>query len=82
MVQVPQAVKESVTRCKHNLICLESDCSDGQYPLCRVKYAAAENILFLNTDEYGDCPYQLPFGDGMICRCPVHYFLHNKRDSS
>ncbi len=72
---VPQSVVDSADRCEHNHSCLtERRC--GPHEMCDVSEADGRNILFLCAGKDVVCSYRIPFGNGHICRCPVHYWLH------
>ena len=75
--QVPHTVQEKAKKCIHEFSCLKTG-QCGECELCPVEYANGGEILFLKDRKYKVCPYRLPFGDRQICRCPVHYELHQQ----
>lgn len=45
---------------------------DPTFDLCRIDYVAAGGeVLFVSADQCRDCGYQIPFGEGLVCGCPV-----------
>ena len=73
-ISVPDDVLARADKCRHGYSCLETGkCGDRK--LCKVDVADGQDVLFLEDSHYANCPYRLPFGDGQICRCPVHYWL-------
>jgi len=74
-INVPKEVLDSVEGCEHGFTCLEKKPSCGERKMCKVLDVDGKNILFLRDRENAVCHYRLPFGDGQICRCPLHYWL-------
>ena len=71
--KIPGSVLSETTKCLHDFSCLKtSKCGDRE--MCEIEYVAGENILFLASQNTMDCPYRLAFGEGHVCRCPIHYY--------
>jgi len=62
-------VREAV-QCERGHACL---CGEG---LCEVDAAAFGEVLFCRAGRW--CRYQMPFGDGAICRCPVRKEIYRR----
>ena len=72
---IPEKVINETSMCEYHFSCLKP----GQLqdnPICSVDYADGHNVLFLKKDESRPCPYQVPFGYGMVCTCPTHFAIH------
>ncbi len=74
---IPEAIISETSKCEHDFSCLKSG-QQVKRPICPVDYANGRNVIFLKTDEPIPCHYQIPFGYGMVCRCPTHFELHKK----
>ena len=61
-------------RCPYDFACL-NPASLGDKPMCEVRDADGQDILFLKTKEAATCPYRLPFGYEQVCSCPTHYAI-------
>lgn len=72
-----ETIKQT-SKCEYQFSCLKSE-ESSNYPICPVDYANGKNVLFLKQDEAIPCPYQLPFGFGMVCTCPTHFAVHKTR---
>lgn len=74
-VHIAESVREETKKCPRNFSCLATGkCEDG--PMCEVDNANGKNVLFLTSKEVLFCPYQMPFGDELICTCPTHYAIY------
>jgi hypothetical protein len=74
-IRVPADIIARADKCTHGHSCLETG-RCGDKTLCKTHIADGQDILFLSDHQSTNCPYRLPFGEGQICRCPVHYWLH------
>lgn len=78
---VPDAVRATTTKCRHNFSCLETECcpSGGQ---CTLEDVVNEKIFFVRkNDGVVHCPYQIPFGHGTICSCPTYAALLQQKNT-
>jgi len=77
MTDIPQKILLAADKCPHQLACTKA--GEGQaHQKCQVKYPDGEGILFLAETEHKVCPYRQAFAASQVCRCPVHYHLHQK----
>ena len=77
-LEVPDSVLEETTKCPHNFACLSSG-QCGDLDKCKVEEADGKNMLFLASKEYMSCPYRIHFGYGLLCRCPTHFAIYQRR---
>ena len=64
---------EKATKCTRGFACL-----DGRgRPRCNVEYVVNEKVMFVRCLDPTFCDYQIPFGNGKICSCPVRIALWN-----
>ncbi|MFH1974561.1 MAG: hypothetical protein ABIJ52_03245 [Pseudomonadota bacterium] len=76
-IEVPDTIKEETHRCPHDFTRLATTPS-GNQPKCKVNYSGGRNVLYLVASQgHLSCPYRIKFGNGIICACPVHYYLCN-----
>lgn len=68
-------LKTLAGKCPHEVSCIVTG-KCGDHECCKVERAFGGHFMFLKDSEYQACPYQSPFGFGMICSCPVHYLMH------
>lgn len=73
-IKVPADVLARADKCAYNYSCLETGAC-GDKTMCKVDLADGQDILFLKDRQSANCPNRLPWGEGQICRCPVHYWL-------
>ena len=74
-VHIAESVREETRKCSHDFSCLSNDKS-SPHPACEVDNANGKNVLILTSKEVLFCPYQMPFGDELICTCPTHYAIY------
>ncbi len=72
---ISKEIIQETSKCEYYFSCLKPE-EYSRYPTCTVDYANGHNILFLKEDKWLPCPYQLPFGFGMVCTCPTHFAIH------
>ncbi len=72
---VPQEIINQTTKCSSGFSCL-NECGR---PRCNVEYVVNENVMFVRCLDPSFCAYQIPFGDGKICSCPVRLALWNEQ---
>ena len=71
--KIDAAVVAEADRCQSCHRCLK----DATFKLCRVDYVAAEGeVLFVSSDQCRNCGYQVPFGDSLVCACPVRKVIY------
>ncbi|NOQ19219.1 MAG: hypothetical protein GQ571_04525 [Desulfobacterales bacterium] len=71
-----QILNES-KECRQGFCCLQTG-QDKDPKVCEVLDANGKNVLFLKTKKIVECPYQVSFGESLICTCPTHYAIHKK----
>lgn len=69
--QIPQEIIDKATKCSSGFACLD----ERGRPRCNVEYVVDEKVMFVRCLDPAFCNYQLPFGDGKICSCPVRIAL-------
>ena len=43
---------------------------------CEVIDKVAKALLFVRRIHQFHCPFEMPFGDGTVCTCPIHKGKH------
>lgn len=71
-----QILKET-KECKRKFSCLKAS-PDENLQNCEVLDANGKNVLFLKDKKIVDCPYQVSFGESLICTCPTRFAIHEK----
>ena len=74
---IPPKLLKEAKKCPKNFSCLKNQ-QFGDPIECKVDYIDGENFLFLKSNKNIQCPYRLSFGFGMVCQCPIHFYLYNK----
>ena len=64
----------ATTKCNKNFSCLTGTRKD----LCPVDYCINQGLTFVECVEETDCNYRTPYGDSVVCLCPVRIELYNK----
>ncbi len=59
--------RAAAKRCGKQLVCLNGNKEE----LCRLKCDIKGEVLFIECREEAHCFYQITFGYGTICTCPV-----------
>ena len=77
MDKIPEKILLAAAKCPHELACLKAG-EDEADQRCPVKYPNGENVLFPAGAERKVCPYRQAFASSQVCRCPVHYHLHER----
>jgi hypothetical protein len=72
---IPQEILDKATQCGRGFACLD----EHGRPRCNVEYVVNEKIMFVRCLDLTFCNYQIPFGDGKICSCPVRIALWRDR---
>lgn len=72
---VSSAVKASTVKCTKGFRCLAPGTRGGRNG-CAVDCADGRNVLFLVSNDGGECPYRIDFGSGQVCTCPTNYAIH------
>ena len=70
---VPQEITDKATKCTSGFACLD----EHGRPRCNVEYVVDEKVMFVRCLNPAFCNYQMAFGDGKICSCPVRLALWN-----
>ncbi len=75
MFDVPAAILELATKCRHRFSCLQSgQCGDS--PMCDVEATHGKNVLCVQAAGWPGCDYHLDFGGARFCVCPVRCAIH------
>ncbi|NOY69276.1 MAG: hypothetical protein GXP53_07260 [Deltaproteobacteria bacterium] len=74
---VPDEVLAKTTKCPSDFSCLETGAC-GDVEKCRVDQANGENVLFLASRKYVNCPYRIHYGGSIVCTCPTHYAIYKQ----
>lgn len=70
---IPQDITKKASKCNRAFACLD----DRDRPRCNVEYVVNERVMFVRCLDLQFCDYQIPFGEGKICSCPVRIALWN-----
>jgi len=65
------------TNCSSFYSCLSNRQRDEFRP-CKVIGTNDTGFLFLESDQYKECPYWFSFPNKTVCICPVHMELFSK----
>ena len=76
---VPDEILQATNKCSSDHSCLSNaspengQCCHG----CDVEFVVGKNLMFVKpTDERAHlCPYKMHYGSGIVCQCPVRYYL-------
>jgi len=72
-LEVDETVVNATTECTKNLRCLVSSRSE----LCQVKHCVQGKVHFIECERIEYCSYQMSFGTGFVCNCPVRKYIYN-----
>ena len=72
--EINQATIDKADSCSKEHRCLA--CEEGT--LCHITSAPMGEVLFIECKEDSICSYQMSFGDGMVCTCPVRKEIYKK----
>ena len=75
MYNVSEKIKKQTVKCKTNYSCLTTG-KCGNSEMCTVKDCDGLNVLFVTQNTADICPYNVSFGDGLICSCPTRYEIY------
>ncbi len=77
--KVPESVLKETTKCSHDFACLTTGqcCYSDE---CKVHTANGKNVLFLEPNEFVNCPYWTRYGSETLCTCPTHNALYRQRN--
>jgi hypothetical protein len=71
---ISDEVRLLTTQCKKDFSCLK-----GRRELCSVEHCVNETVHFIiRCKQPTSCSYQLSFGEGMVCLCPIRKALYNR----
>lgn len=76
-IVISDQILSETKECTRGFSCLKT-VQDKDHKLCEVLDANGENVLFLKTKRIAECPYQISFGESLICTCPTRYGIHEK----
>jgi len=75
-LNVPESVLAEAKDCPSKFSCLSTGKCGDEPQLCEVESANGKNVLFLSLKERKECPFHVPFADGLLCTCPVRYWTY------
>lgn len=78
MFDVPAAILEQATKCRHDFSCLRTG-QCGRDPMCDVDTAHGDNVLCVSSADWPTCAYHLDFGGARFCVCPVRCAIHQQQ---
>lgn len=73
-VEIDKQIINEASKCNKDCVCISSQSS----PYCSIKDCVVGEIHFINCLEANFCPYKIPFGEGIVCSCPVRKEIYNK----
>ena len=73
-IEIDSTIIEQATACEKSLSCLTGT-FEG---LCRVVRCVSGTVHFIECEEGLYCRYQVSFGEGFFCDCPVRKEIHNR----
>jgi len=76
-IVISDQILNETKECTRGFSCLKTG-QDKEPKVCEVSDADGKNVLFLKTKKIVECPYQVSFGESLICTCPTHYAIHKK----
>ena len=76
-IVISDQILSETKECPRKFSCLKT-VQDKDHKVCEVSDANGENVLFLKTKRTAECPYQISFGESLICTCPTRYAIHKK----
>lgn len=66
--EIDPAIINQTDQCKACYRCL----TDPAYKLCKIEYVTADSaVLFVFNEQCKNCGYQISFGGGTVCSCPI-----------
>lgn len=74
---ISDQILSETKECTRGFFCLKT-VQDKDHKICEVLDANGENVLFLKSKRIAECPYQISFGESLICTCPTRYAIHEK----
>jgi len=76
-IVISDQILSETKECTWEFSCLKT-VQEKDHKICEVLDANGENVLFLKTKRIAGCPYQISFGESLICTCPTRYAIHEK----
>jgi hypothetical protein len=73
--KINDAILAQTQKCVRNFECLDPDTPNC---LNKVLICLSQQVYFVDCAE--DCIYNMPFGSGVVCQCPVRKEIYNKYD--
>lgn len=73
-VKIDEAVVRATTHCTKGFGCLDPASQD----LCQVQHCVQGKVHFVECLNVDFCNYQMSFGSGLVCNCPVRKELYNR----
>ncbi|MBI5506783.1 MAG: hypothetical protein HY899_18505 [Deltaproteobacteria bacterium] len=73
-IKIDEALVRTANQCTKNLRCLDPSCQD----LCEVKHCVQGKVHFVECLDMNFCSYQMSFGSGTVCNCPVRKEIYNR----
>lgn len=69
---VDEEIRSQTTRCQKDFACLKGG------DLCPVDHCVDGTVHFIRCKNSAPCSYQLSFGEGAVCLCPIRKALYNR----
>ena len=76
-IVISDQILNETKECTRGFSCLKT-AQDKDPKICEVLDANGKNVLFLKTKRIVECPYQISFGESLICMCPTRFAIHWK----
>ncbi len=73
-IVISDQILNETKECTRGFSCLKTG-QDKDPKICEVLDSNGKNVLFLKTKKVVDCPYQISFGDSLICTCPTRFAI-------
>ena len=74
---ISDQILNETKECTWGFSCLETG-QDKDHRMCEALDANGKNVLFLKSKRIAECPYQISFGESLICMCPTRFAIHKK----
>ncbi len=65
---------QATTKCKTGFSCLNG----GRESICKVEDCIDEKFHFVKRPYENDCTYQISYGNGTCCGCPIRKEIYKK----
>jgi len=72
-IKIDETVVRATTECAKDFACLDTSGKN----LCHVKHCVQGKVHFIECLNVDYCSYQMSFGTGVVCNCPVRRDIYN-----